>query len=105
VTDAPWRVPGTDISDYFNYGLNERTWKEYCRRVMRFRCVCVGGGGGGGGGVGRGGGGVEGRGGLKGAWPMAAAGWCGCKPSPTPYKVWDPPLWPRNQNCTHTYGL
>ena len=25
--EHPWRLPHTDISDYFNYGLNETTWQ------------------------------------------------------------------------------
>lgn len=25
--DKPWRKPGADITDYFNYGFNEDTWK------------------------------------------------------------------------------
>jgi hypothetical protein len=37
VTEAPWRAPNADISDYFNYGFTERTWRDYQRRVMRFR--------------------------------------------------------------------
>ena len=24
--EHPWRLPHTDISDYFNYGFNETTW-------------------------------------------------------------------------------
>ena len=24
--DKPWRKPGADVSDYFNYGFNEDTW-------------------------------------------------------------------------------
>lgn len=35
VVDAPWRAPGVDPADYFNYGLNARTWKEYCKRVKQ----------------------------------------------------------------------
>ena len=26
---APWRLPGADLSAYFNYGLNEHAWREY----------------------------------------------------------------------------
>jgi hypothetical protein len=37
VTEAPWRAPNADISDYFNYSFTERTWRDYQRRVMRFR--------------------------------------------------------------------
>ncbi|KAI5301042.1 cleavage polyadenylation factor subunit fip1 [Ascosphaera pollenicola] len=28
--DKPWRKPGTDLSDYFNYGFDEFTWASYC---------------------------------------------------------------------------
>ena len=28
--EKPWRVPGTDQSDYFNYGFDEFTWASYC---------------------------------------------------------------------------
>ncbi|CAA7062127.1 unnamed protein product [Microthlaspi erraticum] len=27
----PWRNPGTDINDFFNYGFNEKSWKDYCK--------------------------------------------------------------------------
>ncbi|KAF2152409.1 Fip1-domain-containing protein [Myriangium duriaei CBS 260.36] len=26
----PWRVPGTDPTDFFNYGFDEFTWVQYC---------------------------------------------------------------------------
>ena len=32
VDEKPWRQPGADISDYFNYGFDEETWKLYCDR-------------------------------------------------------------------------
>ncbi|XP_022901874.1 pre-mRNA 3'-end-processing factor FIP1 isoform X2 [Onthophagus taurus] len=35
--DKPWRKPGADITDYFNYGFNEDTWKAYCERQKRLR--------------------------------------------------------------------
>lgn len=35
--DKPWRKPGADITDYFNYGFNEETWRAYCERQKRFR--------------------------------------------------------------------
>lgn len=35
--DKPWRKPGADITDYFNYGFNEDTWRSYCERQKRFR--------------------------------------------------------------------
>lgn len=35
--DKPWRKPGADITDYFNYGLNENTWKAYCQKQKMMR--------------------------------------------------------------------
>ncbi|CAH1962591.1 unnamed protein product [Acanthoscelides obtectus] len=35
--DKPWRKPGADITDYFNYGFNEDTWRAYCERQKRLR--------------------------------------------------------------------
>ncbi|CAL8255228.1 unnamed protein product [Merluccius merluccius] len=35
--EKPWRKPGADISDYFNYGFNEDTWKAYCGKRRRLR--------------------------------------------------------------------
>ena len=26
----PWRITGTDQTDYFNYGFDEYTWTTYC---------------------------------------------------------------------------
>lgn len=37
VIDAPWRIPGTDPSDFFNYGMTVNDWKAYQDRVKRFR--------------------------------------------------------------------
>lgn len=28
--EAPWREPGVDISDFFNYGMSETSWKVIC---------------------------------------------------------------------------
>lgn len=28
---------GADITDYFNYGFNEDTWRQYCDRQRRMR--------------------------------------------------------------------
>lgn len=28
--DKPWLKPGADITDYFNYGFTEKSWKKYC---------------------------------------------------------------------------
>ncbi|KAH1041329.1 hypothetical protein AAZX31_09G035200 [Glycine max] len=30
LTEKLWKVPGVDITDYFNFGFNESTWKLYC---------------------------------------------------------------------------
>uniref|UniRef100_A0A9J7XJG6 Pre-mRNA 3'-end-processing factor FIP1 n=1 Tax=Cyprinus carpio carpio TaxID=630221 RepID=A0A9J7XJG6_CYPCA len=35
--EKPWRKPGADLSDYFNYGFNEDTWKTYCDKQRRLR--------------------------------------------------------------------
>ena len=37
VVDAPWYMPGIDITDFFNYDLTPDTWKEYCAVVHQFR--------------------------------------------------------------------
>uniref|UniRef100_A0A6B2EDJ7 Putative polyadenylation factor i complex subunit fip1 n=1 Tax=Phlebotomus kandelakii TaxID=1109342 RepID=A0A6B2EDJ7_9DIPT len=35
--EKPWRMPGADITDYFNYGFNEDTWRSYCERQKKMR--------------------------------------------------------------------
>ncbi|XP_020202211.1 FIP1[III]-like protein isoform X2 [Cajanus cajan] len=30
LTEKPWKIPGVDMTDYFNFGFNESTWKLYC---------------------------------------------------------------------------
>ncbi|KAG9147580.1 hypothetical protein Leryth_007375 [Lithospermum erythrorhizon] len=35
--DKPWRLPGIDMSDFFNFGLNEEGWKEYCKQLEQHR--------------------------------------------------------------------
>ncbi|XP_020244506.1 FIP1[V]-like protein isoform X1 [Asparagus officinalis] len=35
--DKPWRQSTVDISDYFNFGLDESKWKEYCKQVDQVR--------------------------------------------------------------------
>lgn len=32
-----WRKPGTDISDFFNYGFDEFTWSAYCKKQTELR--------------------------------------------------------------------
>lgn len=35
--DKPWRRPGTDMTDYFNYGFDEFTWASYCLKQGSLR--------------------------------------------------------------------
>lgn len=35
--DKPWRRPGTDMADYFNYGFDEFTWASYCLKQDSLR--------------------------------------------------------------------
>jgi pre-mRNA 3'-end-processing factor FIP1 len=35
--DKPWRRPGTDITDYFNYGFDEFTWALYASKQEALR--------------------------------------------------------------------
>lgn len=35
--DKPWRRPGSDISDYFNYGFDEFTWASYVLKQHELR--------------------------------------------------------------------
>jgi pre-mRNA 3'-end-processing factor FIP1 len=35
--DKPWRRPGTDITDYFNYGFDEFTWALYASKQDTLR--------------------------------------------------------------------
>ncbi|EME29686.1 Pre-mRNA 3'-end-processing factor FIP1 [Galdieria sulphuraria] len=35
--EKPWREKGAELSDYFNYGFTEDTWREYCRRQQMMR--------------------------------------------------------------------
>ena len=32
LAEKPWRRPGSDISDWFNYGFDELSWEAYCYR-------------------------------------------------------------------------
>ncbi|NP_001317811.1 Pre-mRNA polyadenylation factor Fip1 domain-containing protein [Caenorhabditis elegans] len=40
--DRPWRKPGADITDYFNYGFTEETWNLYCERQKKLRIEFAG---------------------------------------------------------------
>ncbi|KAL2502499.1 FIP1[V]-like protein [Forsythia ovata] len=31
--EKPWRHPGIDISYFFNFRLNEESWKDYCKQL------------------------------------------------------------------------
>ncbi|EAW06747.1 cleavage polyadenylation factor subunit FIP1 [Aspergillus clavatus NRRL 1] len=35
--DKPWRRPGSDVSDYFNYGFDEFTWASYVLKQQELR--------------------------------------------------------------------
>ena len=35
--DKAWRRPGSDMSDYFNYGFDEFTWASYCLKQNTLR--------------------------------------------------------------------
>ena len=35
--DKPWRKPGADLTDYFNFGFNEVTWRAYCAKQKLVR--------------------------------------------------------------------
>ncbi|XP_031122854.1 FIP1[V]-like protein isoform X1 [Ipomoea triloba] len=35
--EKPWRLQGIDMSDFFNFGLNEESWKDYCKQLEQLR--------------------------------------------------------------------
>uniref|UniRef100_A0A5K3FPW7 Pre-mRNA 3'-end-processing factor FIP1 n=1 Tax=Mesocestoides corti TaxID=53468 RepID=A0A5K3FPW7_MESCO len=35
--EKPWKRPGADITDYFNYGFTEDTWIQYCEKQKILR--------------------------------------------------------------------
>ncbi|KAB2618803.1 trichohyalin-like [Pyrus ussuriensis x Pyrus communis] len=35
--EKPWKYPGVDTSDFFNFGLNEDSWKDYCKQLELLR--------------------------------------------------------------------
>ncbi|KAK8515405.1 hypothetical protein V6N12_075447 [Hibiscus sabdariffa] len=35
--EKPWKYPGVDLSDFFNFGLNEESWKDYCKQLEQRR--------------------------------------------------------------------
>ncbi|KAH3663864.1 hypothetical protein OGAPHI_005267 [Ogataea philodendri] len=37
LNEKPWRLPGADISDYFNFGFDELSWLAYCSKQDKLR--------------------------------------------------------------------
>ncbi|KAI4335574.1 hypothetical protein L6164_014210 [Bauhinia variegata] len=35
--EKPWKYPSVDASDFFNFGLNEESWKDYCKQLEQLR--------------------------------------------------------------------
>ncbi|XP_060171814.1 FIP1[V]-like protein [Lycium barbarum] len=35
--EKPWRLPGIDATDFFNFGLNEDSWRDYCKQLEQLR--------------------------------------------------------------------
>ncbi|XP_057827288.2 FIP1[V]-like protein isoform X1 [Cryptomeria japonica] len=35
--EKPWKLPGIDITDFFNFNLDEDGWKQYCRQLEQLR--------------------------------------------------------------------
>ncbi|KOM32904.1 hypothetical protein LR48_Vigan01g246000 [Vigna angularis] len=35
--EKPWKYPGVDVSEFFNFGLNDNTWKDYCKQLEQLR--------------------------------------------------------------------
>ncbi|KAM7265376.1 hypothetical protein ACFE04_003059 [Oxalis oulophora] len=35
--EKPWKYPGVDVTDFFNFGLNEESWKDYCKQLEQRR--------------------------------------------------------------------
>ncbi|XP_059635492.1 FIP1[V]-like protein [Cornus florida] len=35
--EKPWRLTGIEISDFFNFDLNEESWKDYCKLLAQLR--------------------------------------------------------------------
>lgn len=33
--EKPWRHPGVDITDYFNFDFDEDSWKKYCNNLVK----------------------------------------------------------------------
>ncbi|XP_013873211.1 pre-mRNA 3'-end-processing factor FIP1, partial [Austrofundulus limnaeus] len=37
--EKPWRKPGIEISDYFNYGFDENSWRAYCSKQYHLQTL------------------------------------------------------------------
>ncbi|KAL5209336.1 hypothetical protein ABZP36_004959 [Zizania latifolia] len=35
--EKPWKYPGADISDFFNFGMDDEKWKDYCKQLDQLR--------------------------------------------------------------------
>ncbi|WJX25188.1 hypothetical protein P8452_14251 [Trifolium repens] len=35
--EKPWKYLNVDVSDFFNFGLNEESWKDYCKQLEQLR--------------------------------------------------------------------
>ncbi|KAL5570539.1 hypothetical protein UlMin_027114, partial [Ulmus minor] len=35
--EKPWKYPVVDTSDFFNFGFNEESWKDYCKQLEQLR--------------------------------------------------------------------
>ncbi|KAK7291969.1 hypothetical protein RIF29_07554 [Crotalaria pallida] len=35
--EKPWKYPGVDVSVFFNFDLNEDSWKDYCKQLEQLR--------------------------------------------------------------------
>ncbi|XP_074281246.1 FIP1[V]-like protein isoform X2 [Silene latifolia] len=35
--EKPWKYPGADVSNYFNFNLNAESWKDYCKQLEQLR--------------------------------------------------------------------
>lgn len=40
-SERPWRRPGASLDDFFNYGFNEHSWKEYAARQVALRLKVI----------------------------------------------------------------
>ncbi|KAB2625189.1 hypothetical protein D8674_016849 [Pyrus ussuriensis x Pyrus communis] len=39
--EKPWRYPEVDVTDYFNFGLKEDSWKQYCISLEQLRLTSM----------------------------------------------------------------